>query len=77
MMEEADRFKDDDKKKRELVEAKNVAEAMIHSTEKSIKELGDKVSAADKAAIESAISELKEATEVGRRRGASRPRPTP
>jgi molecular chaperone DnaK len=61
MMEEADRFKDDDRKKRESVEAKNVAEAMIHSTEKSMTELGDKVSGADKGRVESAISELKEA----------------
>jgi molecular chaperone DnaK len=61
MMEEADRFKDDDRKKRETVESKNVAEAMIHSTEKSIKDLGEKVSAADKGHVESAISELKEA----------------
>ena len=61
MMDEADRFKDDDRKKREGVEAKNVAEAMIHSTEKSVKELGDKVSGADKGRVESAISELREA----------------
>jgi len=61
MMEEADRFKDEDKKKREVVEARNVADAMIHSTEKSIKDLGDKVSAADKSLVEAAISELREA----------------
>jgi molecular chaperone DnaK len=61
MTEEADRFKDEDKKKRELVEAKNGADAMIHSTEKSVKELGDKVSAGDKSRIEGAIAELKEA----------------
>ena len=61
MMEEADRFKDEDKKKREAVEAKNGAEAMIHSTEKSVSELGDKVAADDKSRIESAIAELKEA----------------
>src|SRR5436190_866617 len=61
MMEEADRFKDDDRKKRESVEAKNVADAMIHSTEKSMKDLGDKVSAGDKSRVEAAISELREA----------------
>jgi molecular chaperone DnaK len=64
MMEEADRFKDEDKKKREVVEAKNGAEAMIHSTEKSVKDLGDKVAAADKTRIESAIAELKEAVKA-------------
>ena len=61
MTEEADRFKDEDKKKRELVEAKNGADAMIHSTEKSLKELGEKVAAGDKSRIETAIAELKEA----------------
>jgi molecular chaperone DnaK len=61
MTEEAERFKDEDKKKRELVETKNGADAMIHATEKSIKDLGDKVAAADKSKIEAAIGELKEA----------------
>ena len=61
MMEEADRFKDEDKKKREVVEARNIADAMIHSTEKSMKDLGDKVSAGDKGRVETAISELREA----------------
>jgi len=61
MTEEADRFKDEDKKKRELVEARNNADALIHSTEKSVKELGEKVAAADKTAIESAITDLKAA----------------
>jgi molecular chaperone DnaK len=64
MMEEADRFKDEDKKKREGVEAKNGAEAMIHSTEKSIKDLGDKVAAGDKTKIEAAIAELKDAVKT-------------
>jgi molecular chaperone DnaK len=61
MTEEADRYKDEDRKKRELVESKNGADALIHSTEKSIKDLGDKVAAGDKTAIEAAISELKDA----------------
>ena len=61
MTEEAERFKDEDKKKRELVEAKNGADALIHSTEKSLKELGEKVAAGDKSRIETAIAELKEA----------------
>src|SRR5215472_13722799 len=60
MTEEAERYKEEDKKKREVVETKNHAEAMIHSTEKSLKELGDKVAAADKSKIEAAIGELKE-----------------
>jgi molecular chaperone DnaK len=61
MTEEAERFKEDDRKKRELVEARNGADAMIHATEKSLKELGDKVAAADKSRIEGAVAELKEA----------------
>jgi molecular chaperone DnaK len=61
MTEEADRFKDEDKKKRELVETKNGADAMIHATEKSLKDLGEKVAAADKSKIEAAIGELKDA----------------
>ncbi len=61
MTEEAERFKDEDKKKRELVEAKNGADALIHSTEKAIKDLGEKVKADDKTKIEAAIAELKEA----------------
>jgi molecular chaperone DnaK len=64
MTEEADRYKDDDKKKRELVEARNGADALIHSTEKSVKELGDKVVAEDKTAIENAITALKDAMKV-------------
>jgi molecular chaperone DnaK len=61
MTQEAERFKDEDKKKRELVETRNGADALIHSTEKSIKELGEKVAAADKTAIEASITALKDA----------------
>jgi molecular chaperone DnaK len=61
MTEEAERFKDEDKKTRELVETRNGADALIHSTEKSVKELGEKVSAGDKSRIEAAVAELKEA----------------
>jgi molecular chaperone DnaK len=61
MTQEAERFKDDDKKKRELVETRNNADALIHSTEKSMKELGEKVGEADKTAIDAAIASLKTA----------------
>jgi molecular chaperone DnaK len=61
MTQEAERFKDEDKKKRELVETRNNADALIHSTEKSIKELGEKVPEADKTTIEAAIASLREA----------------
>ncbi|WP_024849464.1 MULTISPECIES: molecular chaperone DnaK [unclassified Aminobacter] len=52
-----------DKKRRELVEARNQAEALIHSSEKSVKDYGDKVSADDRKAIEDAIAALKTAAE--------------
>jgi molecular chaperone DnaK len=60
MQEEAEAHKEDDKKRRELVEARNHAEAMIHSTDKSVQDLGDKVSSADKSKIEDAVSALRE-----------------
>jgi molecular chaperone DnaK len=53
----------EDKKRRELVDAKNQGEAMVHSAEKSVAEYGDKVSAADKSAIEAAVTALKSALE--------------
>ena len=59
MVKEAEQNAEGDKKKREAVEAKNQAESLIHSTEKSVKEYGDKVSAEDKGAIEAAIVELR------------------
>jgi len=60
MMDEADRYKDEDRKKRESVEVKNFFVEKTPTTEKSLKDVGDKVSAADKSRVESAISELKE-----------------
>jgi molecular chaperone DnaK len=59
MVKEAEQNAEADKRKREAVEAKNQGESLIHSTEKSLKEYGDKVSAEDKAAIETAIADLK------------------
>ncbi|MCF1743908.1 molecular chaperone DnaK [Paradevosia shaoguanensis] len=59
MVKEAEQNADADKKKREAVEAKNQGESLIHSTEKSLKDYGDKVSAEDKGAIEAAITSLK------------------
>ena len=59
MVKEAEQNAEADKKKREAVEAKNQGESLIHSTEKSLSEYGDKVSAEDKGAIETAIADLK------------------
>ncbi|MEM9734778.1 MAG: molecular chaperone DnaK [Pseudomonadota bacterium] len=63
MVKDAEANADADKKRREAVEAKNQAETLIDSTEKSLKEHEDKVSAEDKEAIENAISELRTAIE--------------
>ena len=59
MVKEAEQNAEADKKKREAIEAKNQAESLIHSTEKSLKDYGDKVSADEKGAIETAIADLK------------------
>jgi molecular chaperone DnaK len=61
MVKDAAENATEDKKRRETVEAKNFAEATIHATEKSLAELGDKVPAADKTAIETALTDLKDA----------------
>ncbi|WP_131118590.1 molecular chaperone DnaK [Lichenihabitans psoromatis] len=61
MVKDAELHAADDKLRRELIDAKNQAEAMIHSTEKSVAEYGDKVSAADKSAVEAAIAALRPA----------------
>ncbi|MCX7281848.1 MAG: molecular chaperone DnaK [Alphaproteobacteria bacterium] len=61
MVKEAESHAAEDKKRRELVEAKNQADAMIHSTEKAMSEHGDKVSPDEKTAIEAALASLKDA----------------
>lgn len=61
MVKDAEVHASEDKKFHELVEARNVADNLIHSTTKSLKDLGDKVEANDKTAIEAAIDDLKEA----------------
>ena len=62
-IKEAEMHADDDKKKKELVEARNQADALIYSTEKSIKDLGDKVDEATKKQAEEAIEPLRKAME--------------
>ncbi|MDR6664876.1 molecular chaperone DnaK [Rhizobium sp. 1399] len=64
MVKDAESHAAEDKKRREGVEAKNQAESLIHSTEKSLKDYGDKVSEADRTAISDAIAALKSATEA-------------
>ncbi|MEC7735039.1 MAG: molecular chaperone DnaK [Pseudomonadota bacterium] len=60
MIKEAESNAEEDKQKRELVEAKNQGEALIHSAEKGVKDAGDKLSEDEKGAVENAISDLKE-----------------
>jgi len=59
MVKDAEAHAADDKKRKAVVEARNHADALIHETEKQLKEHGDKVGAAEKQAIEQAIGDLK------------------
>ena len=59
MVKEAESHAEEDKKRRELVEVKNQAEALVHSTDRMLKDYGDKVPAGDKALVETAVSDLK------------------
>jgi molecular chaperone DnaK len=63
MVKDAEAHSAEDKERRALVEAKNQGEALVHSTDKSLKDYGDKVSATDKSAIETALADLKSALE--------------
>ena len=61
MVKDAEANKESDKKKRESVDARNQADTMIHSTEKNLKEHGSKISEVEKKAIETAVSDLRNA----------------
>src|SRR5690242_19515608 len=63
MVKDAEAHAEEDKKRRELVEAKNQAEGLVHTTERTLKDAGDKVSAGDREAVEAAIRELRSALE--------------
>ena len=65
MVKDAEANAASDKEKREAVDAKNEADSLIYATEKGLKDLGDKVSAAEKQNIETAVAELKKAVESG------------
>ncbi|MFA7351128.1 MAG: molecular chaperone DnaK [Methylotenera sp.] len=60
MEEDAIKYADEDKKYRELVDARNAADGMVHSVKKSLAEHGDKLDAAEKEAIETALKEVEE-----------------
>ena len=65
MVKDAEAHASEDKKKKEAVEARNKAESLIHATEKNLKDLGDKVSAADKEKVEADIKALQDVLESG------------
>ena len=65
MVKDAEAHAEEDKKRRELVEAKNQAEGLVHTTERTLKESGDKLPAAEREAVEAAIRDLKAAIEDG------------
>jgi molecular chaperone DnaK len=61
MVKDAEAHAEEDKKRRELVEAKNQGESLIHATEKSLADYGDKVSESDRQGITTAIDALRQA----------------
>jgi molecular chaperone DnaK len=61
MVRDAEAHAAEDKKFRELVETRNKADSLIHSVEKTVKDLGDKVDAGERAKVESAVSDLRTA----------------
>jgi molecular chaperone DnaK len=65
MVKDAEKFAEEDKKRREGAEAKNNAESLIHTTERQLAENGDKVDASLKSEIEAAVAEAKTAVEGG------------
>ncbi len=63
LVKEAESHTEEDKKKKDLIEARNQADSMVYSVEKNIKEFGDKIDAAEKTKIEEAIAKVKTAME--------------
>jgi len=61
MVKQAEQFAEADTRRKELAETKNQADQLVYATEKSLKDLGDKVEASERLAIEQAVRELKEA----------------
>ncbi len=59
MIQEAEAHKEEDRKRRELIETRNQADALAYQTEKSLKEVGDAISADERAKIEAALNDLK------------------
>ncbi len=62
-VEEAERYANEDKQRKEAAEARNHADQLVYTTEKTLRELGDKIDAGDKAKVEAAVADLKKALE--------------
>ena len=60
MVKDAEMHAEEDKKERERIDARNTADSLVYQTEKALKDYGDKVSASDKTAVESALADLKQ-----------------
>ena len=63
LVRDAEAHAEEDKRRKELIEARNQADSLVYSVEKNIKEFGDKVDAAEKTKIEEAIAKVKKALE--------------
>jgi molecular chaperone DnaK len=61
MMREAEQFAEEDRRRREVAEARNLADNLVYQTERSLKEFGDKLSTSDRASIDTNLEDLKEA----------------
>ena len=64
MVQDAEANSEDDKKRKDMVEVRNQADSLLHSTEKNLKEYGDKLSEEEKGAVESGLSDLKDILSV-------------
>jgi molecular chaperone DnaK len=62
-VEESKKYEAEDKKRREVIDARNNADNLVYQTEKSLRELGEKVSSAERGKIEGKISDLKQAAQ--------------
>ena len=72
MMKEAESHADEDKKRREEIETRNRADQAVYGAEKMVQEMGDKLASSDKAAVESAVEELKRTINAGDVAGMTR-----
>jgi molecular chaperone DnaK len=63
-MKEAEKFAEEDAKKREAVEARNQADSLVYATEKTLKEMGDKLSEETKKSVQAAVDDLKKALQA-------------